>query len=118
MNYKIRDNELIITGKWPETERDALKISIEKWEWLAKNITDYTGAPDVGIDECALCHIYLKEAGNCFGCPVQRKTRKHDCVGTPYFKYQSVSGDYNANNVDKAIVAAAAEVKFLKSLVK
>jgi len=82
-------------------------------------------APFVDCESCALCNIYLDTSifesdDDCLGCPVFENTSRRQCKGAPYYRYvESVEefSDYpDRAGLRKAINAAKAEVKFLKSL--
>lgn len=63
-----------------------LEESIEHWKRLATGTTE----PDegIGMKYCALCQAYahddLREEECCIGCPVQKKTGRRWCEGSPY----------------------------------
>lgn len=72
--------------------------------------------PMLGADTCPLCALYLRwnpdrDKDGCYGCPIQRKTGKHTCEGTPYDP-----GIMDAVTVADYIPALKAEIGFLKEI--
>lgn len=64
----------------PETLK-ALKGSIQHWR---NNATP--GKEDGVVSElCDLCNAFYAKNGTCAGCPVYMKTKKHDCINSPYY---------------------------------
>ena len=109
--FKVVRNELRIGKDYPEvTEKNALPLSIKKWEfipaWIKKKQTwlyDGDGAT------CALCQNYDAE---CTGCPVAQCTGRGNCDGTPYWDYARAEN----KPASVGLAAAKAELAFLKSL--
>ena len=106
----------------------ALNGSIQHWEQIIEGSED-----ENGIHNCSLCIFFYYRLGNykfCEGCPVEEKTGKSNCYGSPYWKWFKIfqsDADFDENlprkwqNLSKkfqkkAILAAEAELKFLKSL--
>jgi len=86
----------------------ALKLSIEKWEYIAAYVKTGIEKPlDGGTNSCALCALYFGR--ECAGCPVREKTGKKVCGGSPY-------QDYEQALVNEAQLQATREVAFLKGL--
>ena len=108
---------------------EALKGSIEKWE----RIVDGTGV-DNRADNCPLCQLFYEhderyEHGGCHDCPVRLRTRRDECVGTPYDgwrralekvatynPYEPASVNIDGKRDPTLVRAAKAELRFLKSL--
>lgn len=101
---------------------EALKASIAKWEKnaVAKTTGDYLKS----VKDCPLCGLFY--AKDCDGCPISEKTGQTVCEGTPYAEaaeawsdwdwWTVIDGKARAKSRAKALRAAKAEVKFLKSL--
>jgi hypothetical protein len=98
------------------TRKQALELSIRKWETIAHY--HKLGVVDVeegGQDTCALCVKYLHL--NCKGCPVMRKTNMGTCGGTPYRQYTGYKKIENLSKKAETFrIHAENEVVFLKSL--
>jgi len=82
---------------WPTDPKEALKLSIEKWQFLVDNIPTLGWIEDGGIITCACCRRTIAIAGNdildCDLCPIgtYKKEQGEDhygCMGTPYARYQ------------------------------
>ena len=84
---------------------DALRAEIAKWEAIVQG----TGRDDGPVNS-PLCIAFLKSDDTCFGCPVQKRTGRHSCDGTPY---EAWTAALKPEDVKKA---AKAELEFLKSL--
>lgn len=98
----------------------ALRGSIEKWERIVAD-TD----TDQGAANCPLCEMFFdseyEEEDNagqvyCRGCPVYVHTGKDNCDGTPYQGWVRAGGRFNMADTLQRIVAADAELDFLRSL--
>lgn len=98
----------------------ALRGSIKKW----RDIADGTGI-DRGGNNCPLCKLFAGTDDYCSGCPVRAKTKKTDCVGTPYWKWLRLGppdadgfGWLNGKRAvsAKARAVARQELRFLESL--
>ena len=61
---------------------DPLELSIEKYNDILDGSMALT-RDHVHGDYCACCEKYSHNVG-CDGCPVERKTKKDDCRGTPW----------------------------------
>ena len=109
-----------------EKTLEALKASIAKWQ---ENIT--ASIPRVTFkvapQDCALCNLFFFTDDfydRCLGCPIQQKTGKKVCKGTPYTEAAKAVENWDSRVGDKARdrwrekaqLAARAEVDFLKSL--
>jgi hypothetical protein len=96
-----------------EEVENALEGSVKKWQDIVDGVRE-----DEGSDNCSLCSLFVKEA--CIGCPVYEYTGFKYCDGSPYDEWRDLERDtiYNINgNIDKeAVMAAQAEVNFLKML--
>lgn len=96
---------------------EALKASIAKWERNAE-----AKMPDeflIGGDDCPLCVMFNNEDDfpGCRGCPVFEKTGRLYCNDTPYRRAVVAYIDWREfGRREGALVAAHAEVSFLKSL--
>lgn len=94
----------------------ALKGSIAKWQAIVKG-TGY----DAGADNCPLCEEFQADDVElvCSGCPVQARTGRSFCAGTPYDRWGWVATgtwpDRRATT-EEAKAVAQDEVDFLKSL--
>lgn len=102
----------------------ALETSIKHWEENAEAENFYNA--DLSPSSCALCEKFRLNVSlkACRGCPIEIKTGRINCAGTPYadasHAYEVWSNDVDESNDPKhraAFQAAArAEVEFLKSL--
>src|SRR3990167_7710473 len=104
----------------------ALRESIKHWE---KNVAAKTpkGANPYGAS-CALCAKFAISDRTpltdiCRGCPVMEKTGQTNCFDTPwmgavkaYDRWRSYSESENVPFKQKWVLAARAELTFLKSL--
>ena len=104
--------------------RAALNKSIAHWKRMRDANELNIGEMPSGKD-CPLCSIYQDSIPACAGCPVQQKTGKDFCVGTPFEEaYEAWGEAYDAleelNGEQEARAkwrrAAAKEIKFLESL--
>ena len=85
-----------------------LEISILKWEQIASG-----HGRNLGTDNCALCETYIGlhfVKGHCKGCPVEQKTGRKECAGTPYSDFD------NEITPEARRRCALKELEFLKSL--
>ena len=102
----------------------ALIAGAEKWERnaLAKTPDD----AHITGDSCELCKLFTKSG--CVGCPVMAKSGQDGCTGTPWERASDALGDWdgfgqwmggkhNRNARARFRRAAAAEAKFLRSLI-
>jgi hypothetical protein len=94
---------------------EALKGSIEKWRKIVEE-----GGVDQGDRNCPLCKLFnrCREGGGCAGCPVDDASIGKGCNNTPYEEWQTLvedDGDATANT-DEKMIAARAELDFLRSL--
>ena len=101
--------------------QNTLKISIRDWEKMRENVNSGMDALEAykTKPKCALCVVYAPDEGdeNCTGCPVMEKTRKEDCVGTPFPDYFYLITTSNAHTKEEVLKAIDAEIDFLKGLV-
>lgn len=108
MTLSTKGYVLRAASEWPAelSRADALELSITKWETIWAWMTAHPGEflNDGGTQSCALCRKYCLEY-SCEGCPVQERTGRSFCEGSPYYAF-----DYT-----KAI-RAKRELDFLKSL--
>jgi hypothetical protein len=96
-----------------------LKLSIQKWRGVCR------GKEDHGVQDCALCQIFMKN-GRCGECPVRQHSGKHSCFGTPYASWSThhqANHNYDFENglrkqkgCQECKTFARAELDFLKSL--
>lgn len=111
-----------------------LKASIEKWKINVEAKTPMD--TKLGPNDCALCGIFFGlQKSNCHGCPVREQTGRAGCSESPYEEAVEARGDWREDFLDLHgedpdewevsaeamshlawIVAAQAEVDFLKSL--
>lgn len=90
----------------------ALKGSIAKWEAIVAG----TGVDD-GSDNCPLCELFYDNG--CVGCPVAIKTRKDECIDTPYgaWLYATFDQEWPKKVMNEGQKRAARrEFRFLKCL--
>lgn len=97
--------------------KKALEGSIRKWERVL------TGdAEDRGNLNCPLCKLFNNDRTpddkRCIGCPVEAKTKRDACAGTPYVRWLKVGGDvpHGWAYSNPARRAALAMLRFLESL--
>lgn len=99
----------------------ALMGSIEKWEKIVAG----TGV-DNAMENCPLCREFLS-LGSCTGCPVDSKTNRPLCKGTPYVAFADfmerlpvyrtpINHLPSQDDRTEATRLAQAELDFLKSL--
>ena len=87
----------------------ALKGSIAKWRKIVAG-KEF----DAKSENCPLCILFTF---SCEPCPVARKTKQHECRGTPYdTEWLPLGGAYKKASTPKLKKAARAELSFLKSL--
>lgn len=111
----LGDYVLCLDGDVPTNQEEALKLSIEKWEFIVNWVdTNKLYLYDGNTDTCALCSLYLRMPDACIGCPVMESTGRRFCYGTPYVQY----GSAYDKSTRKALEAATQELKFLKSLME
>lgn len=93
--------------------REALERSISAWE--QRLTVPETHLLELGEDDCPLCELFNNEdTGGCEGCPVQAKTGKHHCRGTPYM---DVFYAYRARKpIETVRPLIQQEIDFLRSL--
>lgn len=92
----------------------ALRGSIKKWEDIVAS-----RAIDKGKGNCPLCLMFFSDY--CRGCPVEAKTNRDCCSGTPYTHWLDVEPEwYNDDgtyiHTEESLAAAKAELDFLRSL--
>ena len=117
-----------------ESAKKALKKSIKVWEAAQKILEETTDVNNFekpyrgglvffkqrtdmliqhGVGDCPLCLLF--HSNNCFGCPINKKTKKKYCYNTPYMKFQEHICDY----IDSELIRLhQAEIDFLKALDK
>lgn len=107
-NFAVERGEVLFTGDEPETEEEALALSIEKWEFICEQGDDVN---EGGYNTCGLCmrHEY------CSGCPIATFTGEHSCLETPYDDYGYATGTGRAGHAGR-VAAAKREVEFLKQV--
>ncbi len=120
----------------------ALELSIDHWMRLValakRGSPKSFWAEGLRSDTCALCTLYIsptakcrglddeeEELQDCIGCPVQNKTRKRYCEGTPYLEVYKAAllwedAFYAKEGQPKAretlVYHCESELEFLKSL--
>lgn len=75
---------------------EALHGSVRKWIRIAT----WRGE-DKGVTNCPLCQKFKVDRlrwDQCDGCPVQRKTLRSDCLGTPYILWDQLHDDEDYRN--------------------
>ena len=66
---------------------------------------------------CPLCGEYVFQNLYCAGCPVFRKTGRHNCYGTPWYDFaEEARGDKYFALTSRAKIEAGRELAFLRSL--
>lgn len=60
----------------------ALDRSIAHWDRFAAGTARKN--EDIGADDCPLCTLFHKNARGCEGCPVEERTRRNYCQGSPF----------------------------------
>lgn len=96
----------------------AMQASWAKWRTLAAvlSVRDGRIPHDGGPGTCELCSLFLTSGiPRCYGCPIYKHTGRPYCIGTAYARYCKAQKDGNS---EKALVAARAEVRFLKRVAK
>lgn len=110
--------------KAPETGKQALELSIAKWEHIVRSLQNGIVIWAEGsTNTCGLCSIYYLNVEYdveydsdkyCSGCPVSEKTGLDVCQNTPYEDFSNaLNGGYESSVI---IAAAQAELDFLISL--
>jgi hypothetical protein len=92
---------------------EALKGSIRKWEKIVAG----TGS-NRGVANCPLCQKFYDLTGcrvTCSGCPVQKATGQHGCMGSPYEDYEVFEGEDGHHEWEMKKLAVK-ELNFLQSL--
>lgn len=75
------------------TKKQAIKISIELWTWLAKTGTDnkghWGGWDEYGLmrSDCSLCEYVATKRGGCNSCPYYLKFGMCTKDDTPYWQW-------------------------------
>ena len=94
------------------TWKKALKLSIEKWEFILNELKAGRES-DTDSKYCALCYrAYISNDEGIWcseRCPVVKRTNQKLCRGTPYHRIRLGFGGFPIKNVQ-------AEIDFLKSL--
>jgi hypothetical protein len=96
----------------------ALILSIRRWEenLLHAERGEYFAA---GVKDCPLCKKFNKQDDNgdvdCTGCPVQTKTGRPACFGTPYWAVSDKLKN-ETNNGRSLVELVQEELVFLRSL--
>lgn len=107
----------IVTVDPPLREYDAdlaLELSIEKWQFIVDCLQEGKKVEvDGGPSTCALCTAFREQSVDCFGCPVQEKTKWTGCKRTPYEKWEGLK--FSATLEDREFYARQ-ELEFLKGL--
>jgi hypothetical protein len=115
IRFEIRGEELIYTGRHPETVEDAHKISIRKWEtivaYLEEGQSDYI--QDNGPYTCGFCMLFWFGDDECRECPVYERTGRLVCSGTPYDAWLYRTRRFSDGD---NLTIAKEELEFLKSL--
>ena len=100
---------------------EALEASIEHWKRNAAAETPDAAA--FGVDHCALCKKFVVDriTDRCVGCPVQARTDRPGCDGSPYDDAIDAHDDWEKSPFDILAhddfrTAALDEVAFLESL--
>ena len=111
----------------PKTEKDALLLSIEKWQFISNYYEsgEIELLSDGGILTCGCCMLFFNPNGrrNCENCPIYNKTGKQFCWSTPYDSYAEIVDNYDCEekrdfDVEEILKHAKAELKFLQDLYK
>ena len=114
-------DRVVFTGDKPETDEEALTLSVEKWEFIVAALSAEGSGGDLldnGGRTCGLCmHYgtsYYDGRVDCAGCPVAVYTNDEFCKGTPYHDYSdAIDTD---DNEGALLDAATREVAFLKKV--
>lgn len=113
MKFEIRvvqgHMSLVRTCMSPKNEKQAWKMTIQKWELLVMLTKLGILVRDGGVSTCGLCMLYTS---SCKGCPIATAGYRV-CRGTPYEAYMKAVEDKSA--IDGAI-AAAGELELLKRI--
>jgi hypothetical protein len=111
-------NCLFYKGPAPKTPKEALNISIAKWTVLSKDPTIFS---DGGPLTCGFC-LYYKMSNSkditiptCRKCPIYKKTKRINCLETPYRVYCEKTLQEDSKGMIKA---AKQELRFLKSFLR
>ena len=104
--------ELIKPPKMILSERQAWKLSIEKWSLISQICEQGKLIDDGGIQTCALCSLYFYDhTDECEDCPINA-VGYPGCGQTPYKQYiEAVKNE----DLELAKQAAVGEIKFLRS---
>jgi len=125
-NFETQNREcyklLVFTGDKPETDEEALELSVEKWEFIVAALSAEGSSGDLldnGWYTCGLCMhygtLYYDGRVDCgTGCPVAVYTGDNYCDGTPYHDYDDAVHTYD--NKGALLAAATREVAFLKEV--
>ena len=107
--FHLIGDTLHVTPPLTGEEDDLLGLSIQKWETIVALLEDGKYVRWCGGNRtCALCRRY--HADDCNDCPIPPATGYRGCSITPYDDFEC------AHTIEGALIAAKAEVKFLKSL--
>jgi hypothetical protein len=97
------------------TDKQRIKRSIEKWEFIACLYAFGISVwQDGGRTTCALCMKYDPWVHDCVGCPISSFTGRKGCSDTPYEQFIDVANDAAWTR----LLRASEEVEFLKSLLE
>lgn len=119
---------LAYKGMPPKTEKEALLLSLEKWQ-IINNYYECGGKEilsDGGISTCGCCMLFFSGGKDfCENCPIYNKTRKQYCYDTPYDDYAEIIDNYENSDeeerefdAEEILKYAKAELKFLQGLFK
>ena len=81
---------LAYKGMPPKTEKEALLLSIEKWQFISNYYESGKTEllSDGGMSTCGCCILFFSNGKSfCEDCPIYNKTRKQYCYDTPYDGY-------------------------------
>lgn len=108
--------ELEFTGSPPRSMEEGFDISIEKWEIVAKMLSDGIELThDGGTQTCGLCMLYYRGPDVfCEGCPIRKHTGVKYCDETPYASFSYARDDNET--IDVLAEHANRELGFLKAL--
>ena len=108
--FRVTNGRLQTTHEFLPTPKNALDLSIAKWEFIL-NYLETTGITphDGSGDTCGLCVLYMGYL--CCLCSIGAAGYKN-CENTPYKDY------LYAITLKEHITAAKAEITFLKGLRK
>ena len=94
------------------TKRQAIEVSIVKWEQLVDLCSQGKLVDDGGIQTCGLCALYFYgHMHECEECPI-KNVGHMGCTGTPYKDYVAA---VKSGNLELAKQAAMEEIQFLRS---